>query len=113
MALDYNGVWHVRSRRRNGEPAEEGMRVTYSSISPSTNLDASHATATSDPVAAIIRNGAVDRLIKMNARHANNAWDMRRTRPLAPHAIAFLYADPTEDRSWYSVAAGTRLFLDG
>lgn len=48
-----------------------------------------------DPVAASVRNQTIDRLVRMNVRHAVHAWEHRRDRPVAPHAIAFLYTAAT------------------
>jgi hypothetical protein len=69
--------------------------------------------APADPVAASIRDGAVDRMVRMSARHAAHAWRHRRDRAVVPHALAFLYADPmapAEDgRQFFTVVAATRM----
>ena len=47
-----------------------------------------------DPVLAALRLSAVLRMQQMNTRHVMHAWDRRRSDPLGPHAVAFLYAVP-------------------
>jgi hypothetical protein len=65
-----------------------------------------------DPVASRIRNLVVDRLLRMNARHATHAWLQRRAQPVGPHGLAFLYCEqPAPDR-YPEVAAATRLVDD-
>jgi hypothetical protein len=67
-----------------------------------------------DAESARIRNLVVERLLRMNARHATHAWLHRRAQPVGPHGIAFLYcaafavADPREPAR-HTVAAATRL----
>jgi hypothetical protein len=67
-----------------------------------------------DAESARIRNAVVDRLLRMNARHATHAWLHRRAHPVGPHGVAFLYCaahagpDPREPPR-HSVAAATRL----
>lgn len=72
-----------------------------------------------DPVAASIRNQVVDRLLRMNVKHAWHAWAKRRLRPVAAHGLAFCYAhtvDAGDERTGrpprYRVSAATRLFDD-
>jgi hypothetical protein len=70
-----------------------------------------------DAESARIRNLVVDRLLRMNARHATHAWLNRRARAIGPHGVAFLYcashAGPTPDApARHSVAAATRLVDD-
>jgi hypothetical protein len=55
-------------------------------------------------------------MLRMNARHATHAWEQRRQRPVAPHALAFLYADPVhvdnrpdEPPAGYRIVAATRM----
>src|SRR5690349_21257281 len=67
-----------------------------------------------DPVTAMIRNRVIDRMIRMSVRHGAHAWRHRRDRPVGPHAVAFLYADPVpkdtpQDRQFFDVAAATRM----
>jgi hypothetical protein len=63
-----------------------------------------------------LRNQVVDRMRLMNARHGYHAWERAGTDPIAPHGLAFLYADhdprPTGRFRW-RIRAATRLFLDG
>lgn len=77
-----------------------------------------------DPVASRIRNLVIDRLLRMNARHATHAWLQRRAQPVGPHGLAFLYCDqpgphhlrdPASATTDYphEVAAATRLVDDG
>jgi hypothetical protein len=46
-----------------------------------------------DPVMAEIRNQVIDRMHKMNFMHAMHAWERRRSTPIGPHGLAFLYWD--------------------
>ncbi len=79
-----------------------------------------HATAQTDEqdseALVELRNQVVDRLRLMNARHAHRAWELADTDPIAPHGLAFFYADhdarPDSRYAW-QVATATRLFLDG
>lgn len=71
------------------------------------------AQAPHDPAAARIRNLVIDRLLRMNARHANHAWLRRRTQPVGPHGLAFLYGDQPSPNHYHEVAAATRLVDDG
>lgn len=57
-----------------------------------------------------IRNDAVHRMRTMNGLHAVAAWDARRSRPIAPHAIAFLFWEPGTQEP---LRTATRLFLAG
>jgi hypothetical protein len=84
-----------------------------------------------DPVVCRIRNLVIDRLLRMNARHATHAWLQRRAQPVGPHGLAFLYCDqPTPgtvgepgtgtvgrhgqpQSEAHGVAAATRLVNDG
>jgi hypothetical protein len=77
-----------------------------------------------DPAAARVRHLVIDRMLRMNARHATHAWLHRRDQPVGPHGIAFLYLDaaptppapgrptdpPPAPRT--TVAAATRLVHD-
>jgi len=70
-----------------------------------------------DAVASSVRNQAVDRLVRMSVRHAAHAWRHRRDRPVAPNAIAFLYADPvpipdSQQVQYFKVVAATRMVND-
>ena len=70
-----------------------------------------------DSESARIRNLVVDRLLRMNARHATHAWLNRRAHPIGPHGLAFFYcagyptADPREPVR-HSLFAATRLVDD-
>jgi hypothetical protein len=63
-----------------------------------------------DPAWAHLRCDVVDRMWRMNALHANHAWEHRHRDPIAAHALAYLYTDP--DGSGVRLRAATRLFLD-
>lgn len=81
-----------------------------------------------DPVAASVRNQVVDRMVRMSRNHATHAWENRRSQPVCPHAIGFLFADPvprsepdqdeTEEQrrfrvlQFFTVAAATRMVND-
>ena len=65
-----------------------------------------------DHASARVRNLVVDRLLRMNARHATHAWLQRRAHPIGPHGIAFLYHDPVAGSPAASVVAATRLVDD-
>ena len=67
---------------------------------------------THDAASARIRNLAVDRLLRMNARHATHAWLQRRAHPVGPHGIAFLYYDQVAASPVPTVVAATRLVDD-
>ncbi|MFC0033678.1 hypothetical protein ACFFMM_29575 [Micromonospora chaiyaphumensis] len=65
-----------------------------------------------------IRQAVVHRVQYANALHASHYWDLRRTRPVGPHALVFLYAslDPgfaDPRRPYYEIKAASRLFRDG
>jgi hypothetical protein len=69
-----------------------------------------------DAVASSIRNQVVDRVVRMSVRHAAHAWRHRRDRPVGPHAVGFLYADPVSvaagQRQHFTVVAATRMVND-
>jgi hypothetical protein len=62
-----------------------------------------------------LRKQVVDRLRLMNARHGRRAWERADTDPIAPHGLAFFYADrdpqPVGGSQW-RICTATRLFLD-
>ncbi|MET8837822.1 hypothetical protein ABZV78_28465 [Micromonospora sp. NPDC004540] len=65
-----------------------------------------------------IRQAVVHRVQYANALHASHYWDLRRTKPVGPHALVFLYAslDPRfadPRRPYYEINAASRLFRDG
>ncbi|MFG2106608.1 hypothetical protein [Micromonospora chersina] len=65
-----------------------------------------------------IRQAVVHRVQYANALHASHYWDLRRTKPVGPHALVFLYAclDPRfadPRRLYYEIKAASRLFRDG
>ncbi|WP_157740311.1 hypothetical protein [Micromonospora auratinigra] len=65
-----------------------------------------------------IRQAVVHRVQYANALHASHFWDLRRTKPVGPHALVFLYAglDPrfsNPRRPYYEIKAASRLFRDG
>ncbi len=66
-----------------------------------------------EAASARLRNLSIDRLLRMNARHATHAWLQRRARPVGPHGLAFLYADQLLPDQHADVAAATRLVDDG
>ncbi|MDT5023579.1 MAG: hypothetical protein QOE61_5 [Micromonosporaceae bacterium] len=84
--------------------------------------DGGRATAAgNDPVAVSARNNVIDRMVLLNYNHAILAWQGRRSQPICPHSIAFLYADPTpvadaapngDTPQWHRVAAATRIVHD-
>ncbi|MCW3844494.1 hypothetical protein ONA70_30850 [Micromonospora yasonensis] len=65
-----------------------------------------------------IRQAVVHRVQYANALHASHYWDLRRTKPVGPHALIFMYgsldsrfSDPR--RPYYEIKAASRLFRDG
>lgn len=65
-----------------------------------------------------IRQAVVHRVQYANALHASHYWDLRRTKPVGPHALVFLYACPDPRfadprRPYYEIKAASRLFRDG
>lgn len=69
-----------------------------------------------EALAAELRIQVVDRLRFMNTRHAQHAWDRQDSDPLAPHGLAFFYADTNNNVSGrfpWRVRTATRLYLDG
>ncbi|MFR9780254.1 hypothetical protein ACL02O_29885 [Micromonospora sp. MS34] len=65
-----------------------------------------------------IRQAVVHRVQYANALHASHFWDLRRTKPVGPHALVFMYAslDPRFSdprRPYYEIKAASRLFRDG
>lgn len=65
-----------------------------------------------------IRQALVHRVQYANALHASHYWDLRRTKPVGPHALVFLYTclDPafsTSRRPYYEIKTASRLFRDG
>jgi hypothetical protein len=65
---------------------------------------------------AAMRSEVVHRLVGMNVRHALHAWHERRGRPVAPWAVAFLYAHPSgtvyDGVTLHTVVAGCRMVDD-
>lgn len=72
--------------------------------------------AAHDPQWAEVRNQALERMVKMNAAHAQHAWERRGSSSrIGPHALAFLYYDVPGGAGrpqHLMVAAATRLFHD-
>ncbi|MGY0007653.1 hypothetical protein [Micromonospora sp. I033] len=65
-----------------------------------------------------IRQAVVHRVQYANALHASHYWDLRRTKPVGPHALLFLYASPdprfaNPRQPYYEIKAASRLFRDG
>ncbi len=65
-----------------------------------------------------IRQAVVHRVQYANALHASHYWDLRRTTPVGPHALVFMYScmDPRFSdprRPYYEIKAASRLFRDG
>lgn len=52
-----------------------------------------------------------ERLRRMAARFRINAWDLRYADPLAPHALAYLYAQPDRRPRMWQVSAAWQLWL--
>ncbi|MET8907425.1 hypothetical protein [Micromonospora sp. NPDC004551] len=83
--------------------------------------DAPEPTTDGSPNPAVhqqIRQAVVHRVQYANALHASHFWDLRRTSPVGPHALVFLYAslDPRfadPRRPYYEIKAASRLFRDG
>src|SRR5215475_5366975 len=48
---------------------------------------------TAEDQAVKLRKQVVDRLRLMNARHGRRAWERADADPIAPHGLAFFYAD--------------------
>src|SRR5215468_2506466 len=60
-----------------------------------------------------LRKQVVDRLRLMNARHGRRAWERAHNDPIAPHGLAFFYADhDPQPTSGYRrrICTATRLF---
>jgi hypothetical protein len=55
---------------------------------------------------------AVSRLRRMNLQHAKHAWDLRHSDPIAPYALAFLFAQPGA-QNFQVISAATKLWLAG
>jgi hypothetical protein len=60
-------------------------------------------------------------MVVFNSNHALLAWTNRRSQPICPHGVAFLYADPVtlpepkpgvESPHWHRVVAATRVVHD-
>jgi hypothetical protein len=62
---------------------------------------------------ADLRQQAVERMRYMNIQHAMHAWDHRYRDPIAPYGLAFLFAQPAPQRSWQTLSAATKLWLQG
>ena len=62
---------------------------------------------------ADLRQQAVDRLRYLSIQHAMHAWERRYRDPIAPYALAFLYAQPAQENNWQSMNAATKLWLAG
>ena len=60
-----------------------------------------------------VRSEVAHRLVGMNLRHGMHAWSVRRDRPVAAWAVAFLYAHPSgtvyEGVQLFTVAAAVRM----
>lgn len=91
-----HGIDDQRQQRQAEKPQAEEPRVT-------------------DPVpSADLRNQAVERMRKMNVRHAQHAWQQRNSDPLSAYGLAFFYVhkDPVR-RGRFELAAATKLWLAG
>src|SRR5690349_6310049 len=61
-----------------------------------------------------LRNLVLNRLRLMNTRHAHHAWDRADTDPIAPHGLAYFYADhDPESRYGWGIRTAVRLLLEG
>jgi hypothetical protein len=63
-----------------------------------------------------VRRSAIERMRKMNTLHARHAWEKRRSDPLSPYGVAFLFVQPDSRprRSrFYYLTASTKLWLAG
>ncbi|MGW4296983.1 hypothetical protein ACWEH1_28665 [Micromonospora chersina] len=104
-----------------GAPAAPGYGATGPATASWSGADASEASADGYSNQAVyhqIRQAVVHRVQYANALHASHYWDLRRTKPVGPHALVFLYAcldarfaDPR--RPYYEIKAASRLFRDG
>jgi len=62
---------------------------------------------------ADIRQQGVERLRHLNLQHARYAWDQRHQAPVAPYALAVLFAQPAGQPTWQTLTAATRLWTAG
>lgn len=60
-----------------------------------------------------LRQQAVQRMRYMSVQHAMHAWEHRYADPIAPYALAFLYAQPSPQQGWLALHAATKLWLAG
>src|SRR3712207_1818003 len=56
---------------------------------------------------AYLRYQALERMREMSVRHAMHAWEKRYRDPLAPYALALLYAQPAARPGWFALRAAT------
>src|SRR5262252_357603 len=50
---------------------------------------------------------------RMNLKHAQHAWDLRYSDPLAPYGLAFFFLQRAEQPGRFTVQAATKLWLAG
>ncbi|MEU9829869.1 hypothetical protein [Micromonospora chersina] len=104
-----------------GAPGTPGYGAAGPAPASWSGADASEANADGYSNQAVyhqIRQAVVHRVQYANALHASHYWDLRRTKPVGPHALVFLYAclDPRSAdprRPYYEIKAASRLFRDG
>jgi hypothetical protein len=72
---------------------------------------------THEAIAARSHGSVINRLQYMNSLHALHAWERRRSGPIGPHALAFVYAAADlrslGPRPYYEARVGKRLFKAG
>jgi hypothetical protein len=90
------------------EPPPGPAAPSATSGQPPAGVDSAEAVAT----AISVRNQVVDRMRHASVKHAHHAWEQRYRDPLAPYALAFLYAQPAP-AGGLGVAAATKLWLAG
>jgi hypothetical protein len=113
---------HESNARLRGSVLHVPPPPGYAAGFPSNAGDAAPASAAGyDPVAVSARNQVIDRMVLLNFNHALLAWRGRRSQPIGPHSIAFLYADriPVADErpdgntpQWPRIVAATRIVHD-
>ncbi|MFG2056015.1 hypothetical protein ACGFI9_18495 [Micromonospora sp. NPDC048930] len=99
-------------------PAPSGGHVAATGQPAAGGAEPAAGGYSSQAVQNQIRQAVVHRVQYANALHASHYWDLRRTKPVGPHALVFMYAslDPTFSNPrnpYYEIKAASRLFRDG
>jgi hypothetical protein len=102
---------HLYEPRRSSDPATGGRYAAPAAAKPAPE-------PMPDPrlVAADIRIAAIHRMQQMSVKHAQRAWERRRSDPLSAHGLAFLYIQPDNRpgrQQRYRLCAATKLWLAG